>query len=524
MRGWRIRHKLMAGLTLVVSCVGVLLTGTLWGLFSYRATMKSMDSKLAELRTAQEVQESVSALAALAESEHPVSFAELTQRLQQVRSALAAYQCQLEQSLARGRDPDRGQDERDVLEGFVTLLQELDRLAQQSEPAIMALASGEVRPLDDNIIRVLQRSRQLAPELREVIYSDLSRRIQAARHDYRSSLLAVSLASGLAVLLVLALGLLAYRWIMAPIRELHGKVTQLAQGNFDSHISVQSHDEMRDLAEAFNHMIDRLQEIYRDLARQVNERSRQLVRSERLAGIGFLAAGVAHEINNPLASIAFCSEAVERRLAGLLRDNQEHPDYPTVLQYLRMIQQEAFRCKKITEKLLEFSRVGDKHREATDLAELIQSVLEMVEHMPHHKGKTIRFDSRQRPRVFVNAHEIKSVVLNLVVNALESMDEGGELVIILEVQQDWAVITFRDTGCGMTPEVLENIFEPFFTRNRTGKGTGLGLSITHHIVTQHGGEIEAHSEGPNRGSTFTVRLPLRATVPIHEARDLAKAA
>jgi signal transduction histidine kinase len=80
-------------------------------------------------------------------------------------------------------------------------------------------------------------------------------------------------------------------------------------------------------------------------------------------------------------------------------------------------------------------------------------------------------------------------------------------------------MTFRDTGCGMTPEVLENIFEPFFTRSRTGKGTGLGLSITHHIVTQHGGEIEAHSDGPNRGSTFTVRLPLRASLSTEPARE-----
>lgn len=520
MRGWRIRHKLIAGLTLVVSCVGVLLTGTLWGLFSYRATMKSIDSKLAELRTAQEVQEAVMALATLAETEQAVSISEFARRLEQARQALAIYQQQLESSVALGRDPDGGQDERDVLDAFRALLDESDQLIRQTEPAVMSVGGGEVRPLQEKALTVLQRLRQLAPELREVIHSDLNRRIHVARHDYRKSLLAVSLASSLAVLLVLALGFLAYRWIMAPIRELHQKVMRLAQGNFDSHISVQSHDEMRDLAQAFNHMIDRLQEIYRDLERQVQERSRQLVRSERLAGIGFLAAGVAHEINNPLASIAFCCEALERRLAEMLRDKENHPDHATIFQYLRMMQQEAFRCKKITEKLLEFSRVGEKHREVTDLAELIQSVLQMVEHMPHHKRKVVRFDIRHRPRVLVNAHEIKSVVLNLVVNALESMDEGGELVITLDADQDWAVMTFRDTGCGMTTEVLENIFEPFFTRSRTGKGTGLGLSITHHIVTQHGGEIEAHSDGPNRGSTFTVRLPLRASLSTEPSREL----
>jgi two-component system, NtrC family, sensor kinase len=109
---------------------------------------------------------------------------------------------------------------------------------------------------------------------------------------------------------------------------------------------------------------------------------------------------------------------------------------------------------------------------------------------------------------WANADEVKSVVLNLVVNALESMDEGGRLTIRLGQRDGMAELHFRDTGCGMTPEVLENLFEPFFTRSRTGKGTGLGLTISHRIISQHGGEIEASSPGPGRGSTFTVRLPL----------------
>ena len=109
---------------------------------------------------------------------------------------------------------------------------------------------------------------------------------------------------------------------------------------------------------------------------------------------------------------------------------------------------------------------------------------------------------------WVNSEEIKSVVLNLVVNALDSMDEGGRLTIRLGQRGDMAELQFSDTGCGMTQEVLDNIFEPFYTRSRTGKGTGLGLTISHRIITQHGGEIEANSAGPNQGSTFIVRLPV----------------
>jgi signal transduction histidine kinase len=116
----------------------------------------------------------------------------------------------------------------------------------------------------------------------------------------------------------------------------------------------------------------------------------------------------------------------------------------------------------------------------------------------------------------VNPQEIKQVVLNMVVNAMESMDDGGTLTISLIQRGGAAEMVFTDTGCGMPPDVLENIFEPFFTRSRTGKGTGLGLSISSRIVTQHGGEIEATSPGPNQGSTFIVRLPLAPAMAVKE--------
>jgi signal transduction histidine kinase len=254
--------------------------------------------------------------------------------------------------------------------------------------------------------------------------------------------------------------------------------------------------------------------MYRDLAQQVNVRSRQLIRSERLASVGFLAAGVAHEINNPLASIAFCSEALEGRVTGLLPPRS--PEGEVVLKYLRMISQEAFRCKAITQRLLEFSRGGERSREPADLAEIVQGVLDMVQHLQSCKGKAIVFQPAGPVRAWVNAQEIKSVVLNLVVNALDSMDEGGKLTIMLARRGDRAEVVFHDTGCGMSAEVLENIFEPFFTKSRTGKGTGLGLSISHRIISQHGGEIEAASPGSNQGSTFTVRLPLQPAEPVKE--------
>jgi signal transduction histidine kinase len=174
-----------------------------------------------------------------------------------------------------------------------------------------------------------------------------------------------------------------------------------------------------------------------------------------------------------------------------------------------MIQQEAFRCKEITSKLLEFSRVGERRREPTDLAELVQSVLEIAQHLQNCRGKRIIFQPYSSVNAGVNAQDIKSVVLNLVVNALDSMEEGGVLTITLMQRGPMAEIVFTDTGCGMPPEILNNIFEPFFTKSRTGKGTGLGLFISHQIIDQHGGQIQARSAGPNHGSTFTVSVPIQ---------------
>jgi len=309
---------------------------------------------------------------------------------------------------------------------------------------------------------------------------------------------------------VIVLALLYYfrEWIYSPIKALQGGVQRVHSGDFDHPIRLTSRDELEELANEFNAMTARLSAIYKDLARQVNERSRQLVRSERMVSVGFLAAGVAHEINNPLASILFCSEALERRLEEVLSTDAAPADVEVLTRYLKMIQQEALRCKDITQKLLDFSRSGERKREPTDLTGLIRGVLEVARHLPNCRGKTVNFNPESYIVAPVNAQDLKSVILNLVVNAIDSLDENGSLTIQLRTKDGFAEMAFTDTGCGMAADVLQNIFEPFFTRSRTGKGTGLGLFISHQIVDQHGGVIEAASAGPGHGSTFTVRIPL----------------
>jgi two-component system, NtrC family, sensor kinase len=520
-RRWRLRNKLLLGLGLVVCCVGALIAGTAYGLSSYMGTMKTTDSKLAELLTLDQLKPDAAAIlsdpATPPAKPNPADSAiELNtdartgevrrarQKLEQAKSVFTHYKGLFEETVRRHRDPDPYQD--------TQLVAVIDRTFAALEAAIEQFAGPQTvsvsKPLaqDETVAKQHQLLLKAIDDLRTEVAQDMYNRIAQARNENRRAWIIVGVATGFALLLVMTLISLFSSWVFKPIRDLQAGVRRVTEGDFTQSIDLQSGDELEDLAVAFNEMTARLHDVYRDLEHQVDERSRQLVRSERMVSVGFLAAGVAHEINNPLASIAFCSEALQTRLSDYLARNPHETD--VVQKYLRMIQQEAFRCKGITSRLLEFSRVGERRREPTDLAELVQGVLEIAQHLQSCRGKRIIFQPYSRVVAGVCGEDIKSVVLNLVVNALESMQEGGVLTITLKAVGATAEMLFTDTGCGMPPDVLDNIFEPFYTRSRTGKGTGLGLFISHHIVAQHGGEIRATSAGPGQGSTFTVRVPL----------------
>jgi signal transduction histidine kinase len=522
----------MLGLGLVVGIMALLLGGTLFGLVSYMATMKTVDAKLAELDKAEKLKQAAKDLA----QSPPASLSPdqeteyLLGKLQEAHEALEAYRQQLQQTVDKNRDPDGGELEKGFTVGLEERFQRLSNALTgfKTKPEMV----GPVGLDDDHPASNGQVKAAIADlvvntdSLSQVIYGDLYKRSTVSKGYYKTSLTIVLSTSILGVILMAGLLRFFYGWVFYPVRDLQLGAVRVAQGNFGHPIEVNSGDEMQELARAFNYMQERVCERDRDLTRQVNERSRQLVRSERLASVGFLAAGVAHEINNPLQAITLYSGALEARLAELVRRVQGREDeaavgpdeYEVITKYLKTILEEAFRCKRITERLLEFSRGGEPHRELIDLTELVQSVLDVAEPLQHCKGKAISFEPSGQVTAWGNADEIKSVVLNLVINSLDSMDEGGRLTIRLRPDGDMAELVLTDTGCGMTGDVLENIFEPFFTRSRTGKGTGLGLTISHRIITQHGGEILADSPGPDQGSTFTVRLP-RHPAEDHQVAD-----
>lgn len=337
---------------------------------------------------------------------------------------------------------------------------------------------------------------------------------ESARTEYHVWMTLSALFTVGAVLLLFILIKRFNERIFRPLEVLVNGSRIVAHGRFNHRIDLDTNDEMAELAGAMNAMTSNFQSIKADLNRQVRERTKEVVRSEKMASVGFLAAGVAHEINNPLASIAWSAESLESRIQEILdpandgQDEDHEAQIADMKKYLRRIQDEAFRCKGITSALLDFSRMGDTKKQSANLTEIIQTVIDMVRPLSKYRGRSINFKSDPTTNALVNPQEIKQVALNLITNSLDSVADGGTVNIRLERDDKFAVLVVEDDGCGMTQEVLQHVFEPFFTRKRDGQGTGLGLSITYQIIEEHGGRIVPFSAGPGAGSKFTITLPL----------------
>ncbi|HEX8789327.1 MAG TPA: PAS domain S-box protein [Polyangiaceae bacterium] len=251
------------------------------------------------------------------------------------------------------------------------------------------------------------------------------------------------------------------------------------------------------------------------MARDVTLRrqlERQLVEADRLAALGTLAAGIAHEINNPLAYVMLNLEWIARKLPDVKRDPSSAAGLMAMLDEAR---QGAERVSTIVRELRSFSRADGDSRHPVDMARVVQSAIRMVGNEIRHRAHVVTaFDSVRA--VWGNEARLEQVVVNLLLNAAQAMPEARseENEIRVEVRPDadgHAVLEVHDNGAGIAPEVLPRIFDPFFTTKPVGLGTGLGLSICHGIVTSLGGQIGAHSD-PGRGTTFRVVLPTSETV------------
>jgi two-component system NtrC family sensor kinase len=532
---WPIKYKLLLCTALLLVIVAILAVSSLHGSYAYRELAKTVSWRSAEFPLVDELTGRIRELERAVrrpDSEFeriaasPVSKLELNLRettfsegLIKLDDSIRKYRSLIEHDLPQfGTISDRRGD-RVILENMSARLNELKKLQFRTE---RFLEEEQQRHLDDLAAKV-DEIEGLADKLRAQLYSRMQSLAAEVRVEYQAWI-GLSWMSALAAAVVLVVLLrLFYAWVMNPLQVLIEGSRRIAKSDdFAYRIRLETQDEMAELAESMNAMTSRFLTIKTDQEETIRRRTQEVVRSEQLASVGFLAAGVAHEINNPLASIALCAESLESRVHDILSEDDARPaseqnsEVAILKKYLRRIQDEAFRCKEITGRLLDFSRVGNTRKEATDMTELVQGVIEMVSHLENYRDKQIEFVPAQRVVATVNPQEMKQVVLNLATNALDSVDSGGKVSVTLAKSGPFAELVVRDNGCGMTPEVLKHLFEPFFTRRRDGKGTGLGLSITCRIIHEHGGSIEPASGGPGRGSQMKVLLPLLAADNKHE--------
>jgi signal transduction histidine kinase len=239
-------------------------------------------------------------------------------------------------------------------------------------------------------------------------------------------------------------------------------------------------------------------------ARMEAQRSAEnrLLQAAKLAAVGEMAAGIAHELNNPLTTVTGFSELV---LDELPQDSIHREE-------LEMVLREARRASDVVRRLLDFSRQGERVRAQSGLNEVVNDVLALTKHLIYTNGVALTLDLDSKlPWVFIDRNQMKQVLLNLIHNALQAMPNGGDLRVSTRLAQreerNWAVMSIKDSGIGIPPMDQDRIFEPFFTTKGDRGGTGLGLSVTFGIVTDHGGMIEISSE-PGKGSTFAVWLPM----------------
>jgi two-component system NtrC family sensor kinase len=235
------------------------------------------------------------------------------------------------------------------------------------------------------------------------------------------------------------------------------------------------------------------------------EANRAVARAEKIAAIGRLAAGVVHEINNPLATIAACAEALESRVNdGEFKDSTAVDD---LREYLGLIRSEAFRCKTITNGLLDFSRTRPAAHAPVNLGDIISSATRLLAHQQRVNNINFQIETaNDLPLVSGDEGQLQQAIIALGTNAIDAMPIGGQLRIVSSKNGENVCVEVSDNGAGIPPENVAKIFEPFFTTKEVGKGTGLGLAVCYGILTEHGGSLDVQST-VGVGTTFTISLP-----------------
>ena len=306
-----------------------------------------------------------------------------------------------------------------------------------------------------------------------------------------------------------ALLIMFFVWrALRPLEALRLGAEAVGRGDFTRRVVVSSNDECGQLAKVFNRMtadVEHTQTQLRHTVETLQTMQAQLIQSEKLSAVGEFVAGVAHELNNPLAAVMGFSE--------ILKNAPVEPEYQ---RHLQMIFKSAERCQKIVHSLLTFARRHQPERLPVSVNKLIEEVLEIVAYQLRTDNIAVVRDFHPNlPPVLGDGHQIQQVIINLINNARQAMENqpgDGKLFIATEADGVDVRIRIADNGPGISPENLQKIFDPFFTTKEVGKGTGLGLSLCYGLIKEHGGNISVKSQ-LGHGATFTVELPAALSVP-----------
>jgi two-component system NtrC family sensor kinase len=355
----------------------------------------------------------------------------------------------------------------------------------------------------------------------DIVYSldDIDRTMQT------SAITMAAYSIGFILIASLVVGFFVHRLVYVPLIDLEAGAKRLSSGDLEQTIPVRSEDEFGRLASSFNAMTVALrnsQGELRDwghtLEQKVEKRTQELhiaetesARSEKLASVGLLAAGIAHELNNPLTGVLTFTTLLRKKM----------PDGSMDAEDLDLVIRETKRCAAIIRRLLDFAREKTPEKKFTDLNQVVEDTVRIIERPASFRDVEIALNlDRDLPPVWVDADLIKQVIMNILVNAQHAIEHEGSITVqsrrFPEAKSPepgmepvpMAEISIIDTGCGIPEKNLKRIFDPFFTSKEVGKGTGLGLSVSHGIIRSHGGLIEVEST-VGRGSSFRIYLPLK---------------
>ena len=375
--------------------------------------------------------------------------------------------------------------------------------------ASCAAPGCHARPEEASVLGVLDVEMSMAP---------LEEAVRSSRRQLVGATLALLLIAGAVTAIFIR------RMIQRPIGELYAGTQRIAGGDLQTRIEVRGRHELARLAAAFNRMAEDLGDAQSELkewsqrledkvvakTEELQRAQRQVLHMEKMASLGKLSATVAHELNNPLSGVLTYARLVQRELGGQPIDDGVRAE---VMRYLGVIDKECSRCGDIVRNLLLFARRSGAEMAPVDLNEIVDRSLMLVHH--HLEMSGVRLDTEPLAgdsRIVADAGQLQQALVALLVNAVEAMagpgQEEGELTVRLSGDAEEVRIDVGDTGVGIPPEVLPQIFEPFFSTKEKESGVGLGLAVVYGIVHRHGGTITAESE-PGRGTIFHLRLPRR---------------